>query len=205
MAWQALDENTFGSMRLFAALPADWARTKLSAAPALGLLEPYRYLAVHDKGEAKPVEEAAGIDEILPVARHIGAPSADADMPLMAAGLDSLGAVELRNRLQEVAPQGMVLPTTVIFDHPTVRQLAAVVQPGSSESRPAAAAAIKRRTSWDEGVVKLTASRSVLAGGAASPSVWLTVAGGRDLVTVVPSSRWELAPHAAAVDPVALR
>ena len=44
------------------------------------------------------------------------------DVPLMEAGLDSIGAVELRN---SVASQyGIDLPPTVTFDQPTVRALA---------------------------------------------------------------------------------
>ena len=46
----------------------------------------------------------------------------DANQPLMEAGLDSLGAVELRTKLG--AEFGMELPATITFDHPSVAALA---------------------------------------------------------------------------------
>jgi len=45
--------------------------------------------------------------------------------PLMEAGLDSLGAVELRNAL--AARFGVELPATVTLDHPTIDALAAYI------------------------------------------------------------------------------
>ena len=64
-------------------------------------------------------------------------PGASADVPLMEAGLDSLGAVELRTRLCERLSDDD-LSETLVFDYPTLRQLEAHLQ----ARRPAASAAV---------------------------------------------------------------
>jgi acyl carrier protein len=53
-------------------------------------------------------------------------PQVPRDEPLMAAGLDSLGAVELRNALKERLG-GLVLPPTLLYDHQTVSAIATFI------------------------------------------------------------------------------
>ena len=68
----------------------------------------------------------------------LGGEVVDADTPLMEAGLDSLGAVELRSRLAQRlgGDAETALPETLVFDYPTVRQLEARV---ASLAAPSAA------------------------------------------------------------------
>ena len=47
----------------------------------------------------------------------------------MEAGIDSLGAVELRNQLQRAMEAGVTLSPMLVYDHPTVRLLAVALSP----------------------------------------------------------------------------
>eukprot|EP00966_Prymnesium_polylepis_P034373 798524-Prymnesium_polylepis.1 len=42
----------------------------------------------------------------------------------MEAGVDSLGAVELRNLIQDTLGDGVSVPSTLLLDYPTARRLA---------------------------------------------------------------------------------
>ena len=74
--------------------------------------------------ELKP--RTVSLETVLALATRTSGVEVDADAPLMEAGLDSLGAVELRNELQEALGEGApALPGTLIFGNPTARKLAA--------------------------------------------------------------------------------
>ncbi len=66
----------------------------------------------------------AQISDLL--ARMLGA-AVQPDQPLMEAGLDSLGAVELRTSLS--AKFGVDLPATLVFDYPSVAALTGFLAP----------------------------------------------------------------------------
>jgi acyl carrier protein len=53
----------------------------------------------------------------------------NADAPLMEAGVDSLGAVELGNLLQQATGDSVHLSSTFMFEFPTVRHIAHALQP----------------------------------------------------------------------------
>ena len=73
------------------------------------------------------------LDVVLEMVRRTAGDVVDADAPLMEAGIDSLGAVDLRNQLQSAA-SGSSLPSTLVFDHPTARRLSSFLQPAATES-----------------------------------------------------------------------
>ena len=63
------------------------------------------------------------LEAVAEMARRTAGGLLDVDAPLMEAGIDSLGAVELRNQLQSALGGGRMVSSTLIFDHPTVRQV----------------------------------------------------------------------------------
>jgi acyl carrier protein len=76
-------------------------------------------------------ERRAGLESLVAsavaglVGAHVGS-----EVPLMEAGLDSLGAIELRNALASAA--GLQLPGTLIFDHPSIHSLVSYLQQQST-------------------------------------------------------------------------
>ncbi|MCL8011494.1 type I polyketide synthase [Streptomyces sp. AS02] len=115
----------------------------------------------------------------------------DPDRALREYGLSSADAVRLRNRI--AAATGLRLPTTLVFDHPSVRAIAGYLQgelTGSPEPQATTAAA----TGTDDDPVVLVGIGCRYPGGVASPEdLWRLVADGVDATSEFPDDRgWDL-------------
>ena len=111
-------------------VPFDWARMLGGGRAKPAFLSAFvprgcaQIEATHGQGCA---QKDLSLDTVLELVRRTAGSVVDADAPLLEVGVDSLGAVELRNLLQQATDSGTSLPSTLIFDHPTARQLAAAL------------------------------------------------------------------------------
>nr|WP_241718348.1 type I polyketide synthase [Streptomyces sp. CNQ085] len=129
----------------------------------------------------------------------------DADHEFRRLGVDSLTAVELRNRL--AGATGLQLPATLVFDHPTPRRLAVhllgeLVEEGVVGEAPAPAASGASVTDEPLAVVGMACR---YPGGITSPEeLWEFVAAGGDAISGIPDDRgWEKHTGVASADGVA--
>ncbi|MGW4975713.1 SDR family NAD(P)-dependent oxidoreductase [Streptomyces mirabilis] len=132
------------------------------------------------------------------ISRALGLRSAESvrpDQPLRELGMDSVTAVELRNRIG--ARIGAKLPATLLFDHPTAARLAAhllsTALAAGDRTTPTTRPTRATASASDEPVA-LVAMACRLPGGVSDPEgLWNLVAEGRDAVGPFPAERWDVA------------
>ena len=157
--------------------------------------------------ETEPQGCAVSLAAVLEMVNRTAGGTVDADAPLMEAGVDSLGAVELRSQLQSLAPRGASLPSTVVFDHPTARQLITLLD-GEQAKATAAAPTVGRAPEMVSdartcvGVRGLQALLPQCALG--TQASWMLTCG-RSLVGEVPPARWDLYAQPVQPEPIASR
>jgi 3-oxoacyl-(acyl-carrier-protein) synthase len=143
-----------------------------------------------------PAQAAAcdiSLEAVLEMVRRTVDDDVDADAPLMEAGVDSLGAVELRNQLQRAVGESVRLSSTLMFDFPTAREVIMHLQ----GSRPAGL--VGRAAKGNAGLAPTGADVEVAGicmklpkGVSATASLLEMSHCGCDLLCVIPSSRWDV-------------
>ncbi|MGW4533251.1 SDR family NAD(P)-dependent oxidoreductase [Nocardia sp. NPDC004340] len=143
-----------------------------------------------DRGAALTLETVRA--QVAAVLGHDSGDSIDADMPFRELGLDSLGGVELRNRLGKAT--GLSLPSTLVFDYPTPAAVAKLVQSRvAPTATPVAKPAASSPARTDEPIA-IVGMACRYPGGVESPgALWDLVFAGTDATSDFPSDRgWEL-------------
>ncbi|GAA3769228.1 hypothetical protein GCM10022403_000880 [Streptomyces coacervatus] len=148
-------------------------------------------------------ERAARVLELVceEASHALGLPSARSvrpDQPLRDLGMDSVTAVDLRNRLGTRI--GARLPATLLFDHPTPARLAdhllaTALAPDGGKLRHTGPDAQQARTTAlaSDEPVAVIATACRLPGAVDSPQdLWRLVADGRDAVGPFPAGRWDV-------------
>ncbi|WP_165906280.1 type I polyketide synthase [Streptomyces sp. Z26] len=126
--------------------------------------------------------------QIAAVLGHDSGNSVDARRQFTELGFDSLAAVELRNAL--TAATGLRLTSTLIFDHPTPRDLADHVLETVRGAAPATAAVRAPSRATADEPIAIVGMACRFPGGVTSPEqLWQLVADGTDAIGPFPEDR----------------
>ena len=159
---------------------------------------------------SEPERERAMLDlvrgEVAGVLGHASAESVPAGRAFTELGLDSLSAVELRNRLAEST--GCTLPATLVFDYPTPAALAEYLLGELTDTRGVAVSVAAAGVAVDEpvAIVGMSCRYPGRTRPVSSPGeLWELLVDGGDAVGPFPADRgWDLEGWYAA-DPDAAR
>ena len=152
--------------------------------------------------DARRAVVAVSLEAVLQMVKRTAGGVIDADAPLMEGGVDSLGAVELRSLLQQAVGEGIVLSSTLIFDHPTARQVALLVQ--GRQSKVGGTTRGDAVTQRGEGAHVFVSGLGVALpmGATGMAALHKMASDGCDALRAIPAARWDL--ERAALDLVGL-
>lgn len=165
------------------------AAPSASSAPDSHLTAQLRTLAPEERLDRLTTYILEQIGKITPT----GAGAPDADRGFFDQGLDSMNAIELRNRLQ--TGLGGILPATLAFDYPTPKRLAQyLLERARLDSTDQAVAAAAQNTSTDAGDgIAILSLGCRIPGGVNDPEAfWTLLKDGVDAITEIPGNRWDV-------------
>ncbi|MCX5262744.1 type I polyketide synthase [Streptomyces sp. NBC_00199] len=162
-----------------------------------GVSAALREMAVLEPGRRTAALHALIGAHVAGALGHADAEAVSVDAAFKELGLDSLTAVALRDRLQRAT--GLKLPTTVVFDHPSISALAACVDDLAfggrrADARPATdAVGAVAPTAADEPIAIVSMGCRFPGGVRAPEDLWRLVADGMDVMSPLPTDRgWDL-------------
>uniref|UniRef100_UPI00356692A6 type I polyketide synthase n=1 Tax=Amycolatopsis kentuckyensis TaxID=218823 RepID=UPI00356692A6 len=146
-----------------------------------------RWLAGHSGPEREKLVSTVVRQQVAAALGHASPEAVDVRRAFKDLGFDSLTAVELRNRL--TAATGLKLPSTLVFDHPTVAKLTEYLL---AEVTPESTVDEVRVVADDP--IAIVAMGCRFPGGVTSPEeLWTLLAGGVDAISGLPADRgWDL-------------
>ncbi|MFI6867730.1 SDR family NAD(P)-dependent oxidoreductase [Nocardia sp. NPDC050406] len=114
----------------------------------------------------------------------------DPTLPFTEFGIDSVGGVQLRDRLARAT--GVPLPVSLVFDHPTAEAVAKLLRDrvtGNAHGDPR----VSRRARTDEPIAIVGIGARFPGGVRSAEDLWHLLAEGRDVITEFPTDRgWDL-------------
>lgn len=168
--------------------------------------------AAEGEGELPSTSQASALapsvdilPDVLSVVESILSSAVGPEDPLMASGLDSLGAVQLRNAISERF--GVELPATAALDFPTSAALAshiaqtagvALAMPSVSGGNANLVYYSDSEGDFAPGISEIVGVSCVYPGQAAqhgAAGFWQAAIGCEDLPSVIPPGRWDIERH----------
>jgi acyl transferase domain-containing protein/acyl carrier protein len=132
------------------------------------------------------------VGHVAGVLGHASAAAVDPQRPFKEAGFDSLGAVELRNRLGQAS--GLKLSSTLVFDYPTPAAVAGYLRAKVEGAKSGGAQLPRHLPAHTDEPIAIVGMSCRYPGGVASPEeLWELLASGADEIGEFPADRgWDV-------------